>query len=85
MTIGAVHRSPEKIVKATAIWWGQRESTTERGQDKSRQGAARSGCCFSWIFSLFRQGAPDPRNVRIDIKLLQSLSFPHIAEADDGA
>ncbi|HWL19194.1 MAG TPA: hypothetical protein VNS33_05975 [Bradyrhizobium sp.] len=60
-------------------------ATTGRGQDKSRQCAARSGSCFSWAFSPFRQGAPDPRNVRADIKLLLSLSFPHIAEAGDGA
>jgi len=33
----------------------------------------------------FRQGAPDPRNVRADIKLLLNLSFLHIAEAGDGA
>jgi hypothetical protein len=43
------------------------------------------GDCFSWAFSPFRQGAPDPRKVRVDIKLLLSLSFPHIAEAGDGA
>jgi hypothetical protein len=55
------------------------------GQDKSRQCAARSGSCFSWAFSPFRQGAPDPRNVRVHIKLLLSLSFSHIAEAGNGA
>jgi hypothetical protein len=43
------------------------------------------GFCFPWAFSPFRQRAPDPRNVRADIKLLLNLSFLHIAEAGDGA
>jgi len=43
------------------------------------------GFCFPWAFSPFRQGAPDPRYVRADIKSLLNLSFLHIAEADDGA
>ncbi|MDR3493869.1 MAG: hypothetical protein P4L82_04645 [Ancalomicrobiaceae bacterium] len=64
---------------------GGGQKPTERGQDKSRQCAARSGYCFSWAFSPFRQCAPDPRNVRADIKLLLGLSFPHIAGAGDGA
>jgi hypothetical protein len=64
---------------------GGEQAPTDRGQDKSRQCAARSGYCFSWAFSPFRQGAPDPCNVRADIKLLLRLSFPHIAEAGDGA
>jgi hypothetical protein len=64
---------------------GYEQKPTERGQDKSRQGAARSGCCFPWAFSPFRQGAPDPRKVRADTKSLPKLSFLHIAEAGDGA
>lgn len=64
---------------------GGEQKPTERGQDKSRQCAARSGFCFPWAFSPFRQGAPDPRNVRADIKLLLGQSFPHIAGAGDGA
>jgi hypothetical protein len=60
------------------------QTPTDRGQDKSRQCAARSGVCFSWAFSPFRQGAPDPRNVRADIKLLPNLFFPHIAGAGNG-
>jgi hypothetical protein len=59
--------------------------TTSGGQDKSRQGAARLGYCFYWVFSPFRQGAPLPRHVRADIKFLFSLSFPHIAGAGDVA
>jgi hypothetical protein len=58
---------------------------TERGQDKSRQCAARSGYCFTWAFLPFWQSAPVPRNVRANIKLLLSPSFPHIAGAGDGA
>ncbi|MEO9190977.1 MAG: hypothetical protein ABI224_13410 [Acetobacteraceae bacterium] len=64
---------------------GDEQKPTERGQDKSRQCAARLGYCFTWTFLPFRQGAPDPRNVRADIKFLLSLSFPHIAGAGDGA
>jgi hypothetical protein len=60
------------------------QKPTDRGQDKSRQCAARLGYCFSWAFSPFRQGAPDPRKVRAYIKSLLRLSFPHIAEAGDG-
>ncbi|WP_181902937.1 hypothetical protein [Methylovirgula ligni] len=64
---------------------GDEQAPTERGQDKSRQCAARSGVCFSRVFSLFGQCAPDPRNVRVDTNSLLRLSFPHIAEAGDGA
>ncbi|WP_146030317.1 hypothetical protein [Methylocella silvestris] len=64
---------------------GDEQAPTERGQDKSRQCAARSGVCFSKVFSLFGQRAPDPRNVRADTNSLLRLSFPHIAEAGDGA
>ncbi|WOJ88417.1 hypothetical protein RZS28_11295 [Methylocapsa polymorpha] len=64
---------------------GDEQAPTERGQDKSRQCAARSGYCFSWAISLFRQGAPDPRNVRADTNLLLRLFFLHIAEDGDGA
>jgi hypothetical protein len=64
---------------------GNEQAPTDRGQDKSRQGAARLGVCFTWIFSPFRQCASDPRNVRADIKSLLNLSFPHIAEPGDGA
>jgi len=85
MTIGAPRRIPETTIEEIAIWRGQRDSTTARGQDKSRQGAARSGCCFSKVFLPFRQGVPAPRNVRADIKVLLTLRFSHIAEAGDGA
>jgi hypothetical protein len=61
------------------------QKPTNRGQDKSRQCAARLGVCFSRVFSLFGQCAPDPRNVRADTNSLLRLSFPHIAEAGDGA
>jgi hypothetical protein len=64
---------------------GSEPAPTERGQDKSRQCAARLGFCFSWAFSPFRQCVPSPRNVRADIKSLLNLSFLHIAEAGDGA
>jgi hypothetical protein len=63
---------------------GSEQAPTDRGQDKSRQCAARSGYCFPWAFSPFRKGAPDRRNVRANTKSLLSLSFPHIAEAGDG-
>jgi hypothetical protein len=64
---------------------GDEQKPTERGQDKSRQCAARSGCCFPWSFSAIRQCPPDPRNVRANTKPLLQLSFPHIAEVGDGA
>ena len=64
---------------------GGEQKPTEGGQDKSRQCAARSGCCFPLVFLAVRQCAPDPRNVRTDIKLLLKLSFPHFAEAGDDA
>jgi len=64
---------------------GDEQTPTERGQDKSRQCAARSVYCFPWAFLAVRQCAPDPRNVRTDIKLLLKLSFPHFAEAGDDA
>jgi hypothetical protein len=64
---------------------GGEQKTTDRGQDKSRQCAARSRFCFTWAFSPFRQCVLDPRNVRVDTNLLLTLSFSHIAEAGDGA
>jgi hypothetical protein len=63
---------------------GNAQKPTERGQDKSRQCAARSGSCFSWAFSRFRQCPRDPRKVRADIKVLPRFNFSHIAEAGDG-
>ncbi|OIQ93575.1 hypothetical protein GALL_244230 [mine drainage metagenome] len=80
MTIGAVHRSPEKIVKATPIWRGQRESTTERLRDKRPQCAARSGCCFHWLFEPSQQCALFLRNVCAEIKPLSGLETPHIVK-----
>ena len=63
---------------------GDEQKPTERGQDKSRQCAARSGSCFSWAFSTFRQCPRDPRKVRADIKVLLRFNFSQIAEAGDG-
>ncbi len=63
---------------------GYEQAPTERGQDKSRQCAARSGDCFSWAFSPFRQGAPDPRKVRWTRNALPNLPFPNIAGAGHG-
>lgn len=63
---------------------GDAQKPTDRGQDKSRQCAARSGSCFSCIFSRFRQCPRDLRKVRADIKVLLRFDFSHIAEAGDG-
>ena len=57
---------------------------TERGRDKSPQGAARSVGCFCFPYSLIRQCAASPCNVRTIINTLLSIAFPHIAEAGDG-
>ncbi|MEO8884297.1 MAG: hypothetical protein ABI377_12940 [Devosia sp.] len=85
MTAFAALRAMAKLGEDQRAMAEKRGGMTSGGQDKSRQGAARLGYCFYWAFSPFRQGAPDPRNVRADIKFLLSLSFPHIAGAGDGA
>jgi len=85
MTGGAIRRAPAMTSEERATDREQRDSTTTRGQDKSRQCAARSGCCFSRVFSSFRHCVPAPRNVRIETKHLLTLRFLHIAEAGDGA
>lgn len=64
---------------------GDVQTTTDRGQDKSRQGAARPGLCFCWDLSPLRQCVASGHNVRSDAKTLFKLFFPHRAEAGHGA
>jgi hypothetical protein len=64
---------------------GDEQKPTERGQDKSRQCAARLGYCFTWTFLPFRQGATVLHNVRVNIKQLLTHRFLHIAEVGNGA
>jgi hypothetical protein len=63
---------------------GEDQQTTERGQDKSRQCAARLGSCYLLDLSPFLQCFQIPRNVRAAIKPVLALGFPHIAEVGDG-
>jgi len=56
----------------------------KRGQDKSRQCAARSGICFYLAFSSLLQCLPHPPNVRAGINGLIRLLFSHIAQIGDG-
>jgi hypothetical protein len=63
---------------------GGDQQTTGRGQDKSRQCAARSGCCYLLDLSPFPQCFQTPRNVRAAIKPVLTLGLPHIAEVGDG-
>jgi len=63
---------------------GEDQQTTGRGQDKSRQCAARSGSCYLLDLSPFLQCFQIPRNVRAAIQPVLALGFPHIAEVDDG-
>lgn len=67
------------------VFRGGVQETTDRGQDKSRQCAARSGLCFSSIFCPFSQCVPSARNVRSDIRSLLTLRFSHLARAGHGA
>jgi hypothetical protein len=58
--------------------------TTGRGQDKSRQCAARSGSCYLLDLSPFLQCFQTPHNVCVGIQAVLDLGFPHIAEVGDG-
>ncbi len=63
------------------------QSLTEawkRGQDKSRQCAARSVVCFYLVFPSLPQRLPRPPNVRAGINALIRLSLSHIAQIGDG-
>ena len=75
-----------------AYFWGEGrafrgdvQTTTDRGQDKSWQGAARSGLCFFCVLSLLRQRVPSAHNVRPDAKRLLRLFFSHLPGAGHGA
>jgi hypothetical protein len=63
---------------------GGYQQTAGRGQDKSRQCAARLGYCYLFYFSLFLQCFQTPRNVRAAIQPVLDLGFPHIVEVGDG-
>jgi len=56
----------------------------KRGQDKSRQCAARSGICFYLAFLLLPQCLSRPPNVLGGINALIRLLFSHIAQVGDG-
>jgi len=69
--------------KNTSGEW--KKAPPECWQDKSRQGAARSGCCFAWTNWRLRQCARRARNVCGTAKLFMARDFPHLAEARNGA
>jgi hypothetical protein len=70
--------------KQEGVKTGGYQQTTGRGQDKSRQCAARSGACYLLDLSPFSQCFQNPRNVRAAIQPVLDLGFPHIAEVGDG-
>jgi len=57
----------------------QRKQSRLGVQDKRPQCAARSGCCFHWLFEPPQQCALFQRNVCAEIKPLSGQKTPHIA------
>ena len=58
---------------------GTRDQTTARRRDKRPQCAARSGCCFYWLFEQPQQCLLFQRNVCAEIKPLSGQETPHNA------
>jgi hypothetical protein len=79
MMDSAVQRASAISGEKLAEYQEARDQTTARRRDKRPQCAARSGCCFYWLFEPSQQCALLQRNVCAEIKPLSGQETPHIA------